>query len=344
MTNDVAKTVGATSRSLLRNRPSRPWPIFAGLALLAFLTIGVSSWYGESSARAEVNEVLYALRLQRAVVASLAGGGLALAGLVFQALFRNPLATPYTLGVASGGSLGATLALAFLGTLGLPRVIGGMPLVSWAALAGALAAMLLVCLLARNDRLRAGESMLLAGVAVNLFCASLVLVLQYVTDPSSAMRIIRWTVGGLDSPRWSDAVRLAPFVLGYAALLWGLARELNLVLTGDDRAASLGLSVAACRNTLFVATSLVVGMIVATCGPIGFVGLMVPHTVRLWTGPDHRLLVPATFFAGAIFLTVCDTLARSLLTGCELPVGAVTSLLGGPFFVALLLQRPAGHR
>ncbi|MGL4941927.1 MAG: FecCD family ABC transporter permease [Thermoguttaceae bacterium] len=322
-------------KSIVNTYPAK-WFV---LVLATVLTIGVSSWYGETASRAEVRELLFSLRLQRAVVASLAGGGLALAGAVFQALFRNPLATPYTLGVASGGSLGATIALVVGAGAGLPRLLCGMPLVSWAALLGALAVTFTVYLLARSDKLRAGESMLLAGVSINLFCASLVLVLQYVADPSCAMRIIRWTVGGLDSPRWSDAIRLAPLVIGYAVFLVSQSRELNIIGVGEERAASLGLSVATFRTILFVTTSIVVGMIVATCGPIGFVGLMVPHLVRLVTGPDHGVLLPATFLAGAFFLTLCDLVARNLVAGCELPVGAVTSLLGGPFFVGLMLTR-----
>lgn len=309
---------------------------------LATLGIFIFPFCGATSSNAEIQAAIYSLRFNRVLLASLTGGGLALAGLVFQTLFRNALATPYTLGVASGSALGATIVLCsgFLcGGLGIASSAWlGFSAVSWGALVGALLATFLVYGLA-SARRTSNEQMLLAGVAVNLFFASLVLILQYISDPSSALRIIRWTVGGIDAPRLQEIARLAPIIFAYAATLWFFARELDLLLTGDDHARSLGVSVSLLRTTLFFATSLIVGLMVALCGPIGFVGLMVPHLTRILTGPRHRVLVPATFFLGGFFLATCDTFARCAISVCELPVGAITSILGGPFFLWLLLAK-----
>jgi len=282
---------------------------------------------------------IYALRFHRTALALVAGGGLALAGLVFQAMFRNPLATPYTLGVASGAAFGAALCLQTSIRFGLPALIVGIPTVSVGAFLGASLAMGVVLALSRR-RDTSSEQMLLAGVAVNFFFSSLIVLLQYLSAPHDALQILRWTMGGVqDAMRISDWLPLTPIVLLLMLYLMTQSRTMNVFVTGSDRARSLGVNVERFRLILFVATSLVVGIIVSVTGPIGFVGLLIPHVARLLVGPDHRILVIATALLGAVFLAVCDTMGRWLFDPAVLPVGIITSLLGGPFFLWLLLRR-----
>ncbi len=291
-------------------------------------------------------KIYWSFRFPRTLLAGLAGGGLALAGLVFQALFRNPLATPYTLGIASGASFGAALCLQSAVYLGLPVAGGvfigflGIPLLSWGAFAGAFLAMLIVYGLSQS-RDSSSEQMLLAGVAVNFFFAGLIVLLQYVSAPHDALQMLRWTMGGVQDAMNIDNQRLAPIVFTAAVILFFFSRELNVITTGRERALSLGVDVDRFRNILFVLTSLLVGAIVSVTGPIGFVGLMVPHLCRLVVGPHHQRLIPATVLFGGLFLAVCDTLGRCLFHPGSLPVGIVTGLLGGPFFLWLLLRRSA---
>ena len=282
---------------------------------------------------------IYWLRFHRTALALTAGGGLALAGLVFQAMFRNPLATPYTLGVASGAAFGAALCLQTTLRLGLPSLIFAIPTVSLGAFCGASLAMGIVLALSRH-RDTSTEQMLLAGVAVNFLFSSLIVLLQYLSSRHDAFQILRWTMGGVQNATLAaDWLRLLPIVVLLMLFLMLLSRTMNVFVTGNDRAKSLGVNVERFRTLLFVITSLVVGAIVSVTGPIGFVGLLVPHVARLLVGPDHRRLIISTGFLGAVFLAVCDTLGRWLSHPGEFPVGIITSLLGGPFFLWLLLKR-----
>ena len=282
---------------------------------------------------------IYWYRFHRTVLALIAGGGLALAGLVFQAMFRNPLATPYTLGVASGSAFGAALCLQTTIRLGLPGAFFAIPTVSFGAFLGAFLAMGIVLALSRR-RDTTSEQMLLAGVAVNFFFSSLIVLLQYLSAPHDAFQILRWTMGGVqNATEAADWLRLLPIVLLLMVFLASQSRTMNVFVTGSDRAKSLGINVERFRTILFIMTSLIVGAIVSVVGPIGFVGLLVPHVARLAVGPDHRLLILSTGFLGAVFLAVCDTLGRWGSLHGEFPVGIITSLLGGPFFLWLLLRR-----
>ena len=285
---------------------------------------------------------IYWLRFHRTALALIAGAGLALAGLVFQAMFRNPLATPYTLGVASGAAFGAALCLQTTIRFGLPPLVIGIPTVSFGAFLGAALAMAIVLGLSRR-RDTSTEQMLLAGVAVNFFFASLIVLVQYLSAPHDAFQILRWTMGGVqDATFASDWLQLTPVVILLMLFLMLQSRTLNVFVTGSDRAKSLGINIERFRIVLFVVTSLVVGFIVSITGPIGFVGLLVPHVARLLVGPDHRRLIIATAFIGAIFLAVCDTAGRviaHLANLGEFPVGIITSMLGAPFFLWLLLRR-----
>lgn len=280
--------------------------------------------------------IFWDIRLPRACLAWVAGAGLAMAGMAFQAMFRNALATPFTLGVSSGASLGAALGL----RLGLGATLLGFSGASLGAMGGAMLAITIVYGLTRLKRNCTPGAMLLAGVAVNFFFSSLILLIQYSADFYDTFRILRWLMGGLQMMGFAATLRVLPFVTGGAILLAALVGELNLLTVGEELAISRGVAVGRIKTLLFLAVSAMVGAIVAVCGPIGFVGLMCPHICRLIVGPDHRRLLPATFLFGGAFLVICDTVARTAYAQSELPVGIFTSFLGGPFFLWLLLKPP----
>jgi iron complex transport system permease protein len=257
----------------------------------------------------------------------------------FQAMFRNPLAEPFTLGVASGASLGAALYV----QAGLSFSALGISGLTMSAFIGALAAILLVYGLAHLKAGATSMTMLLAGVAISFFFSSLILFIQYVSDISHSFRILRWLMGGLDINGFESFFDMLPLVAAGSAIVLILPFELNLIAAGDDIALSRGVEVARIKKILFFAASLMVGGVVAICGPVGFVGMIAPHICRLLVGSEHRWLGPASFLFGGVFLVLCDTVARIVIAPAEMPVGIITALLGGPFFIWLLLRpRTAG--
>ncbi len=278
-------------------------------------------------------EIFWKLRVPRVAVSFLAGAALAISGMVFQAIFRNSLATPFTLGVSSGAALGAAAYIRF----GLPAAVFGIPGTSVSAFGGALISILLVYGITRARKGFSTATMLLAGVAVSFFFSSLNLFTQYISDFTQTFRIIRWLMGGIEVAGFDSVWRLLPFVAIGTAFVVYLTNELNQFTTGEEIAASRGVNVVRVRRILFFAASLMVGGVVAVAGPIGFVGMMSPHICRIFVGPDHRYLTPATILFGGIFLTLSDTLARTVIAPAEIPVGVITALLGGPFFIWLLL-------
>jgi iron complex transport system permease protein len=280
-------------------------------------------------------EIFFRLRLPRVLLAALVGGSLAVAGAAFQALLRNALAEPYTLGVAGGASLGAVLAIHG----GLAATFLGIPAVPIAAFLGAVLSVALVFFLARSGRRLPTVTLLLAGVTVNVFFSAMILIINYLADLSQIHRMIHWMMGGIDTVGIDKVVRTLPFAAVGIAILWSQARAFNVLSLGEETARSLGVDVERTKLVAFGAASLVTGAAISASGPIGFVGLIVPHSVRLVLGPDHRLLIPASVLAGGAFLAVCDTVARTALPSGELPVGVLTGLLGGPFFVWLLKTR-----
>ncbi len=278
--------------------------------------------------------IFWRLRMPRVLLAFVAGSALAASGMAFQAMFRNPLATPYTLGVSSGASLGAVLYL----RLGLGLTLGWFSGVAVFSFGGALGAILLVYGLTRARRGFSTATMLLAGIAIGMFCSSLIMFLQFMSDFTQSFRILRWLMGSVETVGYGAVLNTALFVAPGCVILACLTREMNLLTVGDDVAMGRGVNVRGVKQTLFVATSLMVGGVVSACGPIAFIGMMAPHICRLLIGPNHRVLLPASLLFGGAFLTVCDTAARTVLAPAELPVGVVTALLGGPFFVWLLLS------
>ena len=277
--------------------------------------------------------ILWQLRLPRVLLALAAGGALAVSGLGFQTLFRNPLAEPYTLGVAGGAALGAVLAVQFGGA----ATEAGLPMVALASFMGALTVSALILGLAVSRYGVETTTLLLAGIAVSLSCSALILFIQYLADFTKTFRMVRWMMGGLAVVGYGEVAWLAPWVVGGAAVFLALRWDLNLVLTGEELAASRGVDLARLRFIVLGSASAMIGALVAVTGPIGFVGLIVPHLLRRWVGHDHLHLVPACLLGGGAFLALCDLAARTVMAPAELPTGVLTALLGGPFFLYLLV-------
>jgi len=280
------------------------------------------------------NEILFYTRLPRVLLALLAGGALAVAGVLFQAMLRDALATPYTLGVSSGASLGAVAAIC----LGW-REVGHLPAIWLASFAGAAVVLFLVMGVATEGRRMSSFTLLLAGVSINTICLAAILFLQYIATFGQTFAIVRWLMGGIDAVDYSTLAWFAAAVLPAVGLIFLRARDWNLMAVGEDWAAARGVSVSRLMLSGYVLGSFLAGSVTALAGPIGFVGLIVPHALRLKLGADHRLLLPCSFFTGAAFLAICDTLARTVLAPTEIPVGVVTALLGGPFFIWLLRSK-----
>jgi iron complex transport system permease protein len=280
------------------------------------------------------HDILFYARLPRVLLALLAGGTLGVAGVLFQAMLRDALATPYTLGVSSGASLGAVIAIC----LGW-RDVGSFPAIWLSAFAGAALVLLLVMGIATEGRRMSSFTLLLAGVSINTICLAAILFMQYIASFGQTFAIVRWLMGGIESVAYSTLGWFAAAILPALALIFLRARDWNLMAVSEEWAASRGVSVTRLMIGGYVLGSFAAGSVTALAGPIGFVGLIVPHALRIKLGADHRLLLPCSFFAGAAFLAVCDTVARTALAPTEIPVGVVTALLGGPFFIWLLRSK-----
>ena len=314
------------------------------LIALAALAIGPSSvglaevldlvfrGTGESASR----DIVLGVRLPRIVLGSLVGAALATAGAIFQALLRNPLADPYVLGVSGGAALAAIAVLALGGLVGIST-----SMVPMAAFGGGLLATALLYWVSGGPGRSGPTGLLLTGVVFNAFASAGIVFLASIAGFFDGSRIFLWLIGHLSAVE-IDAAGLVAISVGIGlTVACGLARSLNLIALGDETAAQLGVPVDTHRRLLLLSTSLMVGAAVSVSGLIGFVGLIVPHALRLVIGSDHRLLIPAAALTGAGFLVLSDTLARTVLEGRELPVGAVTALIGGPLFIFLLRRAQA---
>jgi iron complex transport system permease protein len=281
-------------------------------------------------------QIFFVARLPRVLAGALVGATLAAAGVVLQALLRNPLATPFTLGVSAGASLGAMLAV----TLKLEMGLLGMTSVPLASFAGSIVATGIVYALAASQRRGLSTNvLLLAGVTLNAFFSALILFVQYIADFAEALRAIRWMMGGLDVAGYVPIVAALPFVGVAFAAFAVMPRTLNLLSIGAEAAATRGVEVVTAQRLAFLSASLATGAAVSLGGPIGFIGIIVPHLVRLLVGSDHRIVLPASALFGASFLVLCDLAARTVMAPLEIPVGVVTALIGGPFFLWLLVKR-----
>lgn len=325
---------------------TRGWPIVL-LSLVALVaSVGLAPFVGSTTLSFRrvfsgavpfadnVDAQIFLLaRLPRAVAAALVGASLASAGVVFQSLLQNPLATPYTLGISAGASLGAMLAITFGAAFPLAGVAA-------ASLVGAFLAVLVVYALARaRQRGLSTTVLLLSGVTLNAFFSALILFVQYLSDFASTYRALRWLMGDLDVAGYAPILAALPFlIVAFAAFVW-LARPLNLLSLGADAAGTRGLDVHRTQRVAFFSASIATGAAVSIGGPIGFIGIIVPHLVRLIVGADHRLVLPVSAFLGGAFFVACDTVGRTVFAPLELPVGIITALVGGPFFLWMLLKR-----
>ncbi|MGE0448353.1 MAG: FecCD family ABC transporter permease [Vicinamibacterales bacterium] len=281
-------------------------------------------------------QIFFVARLPRVLAAALVGSALALSGVVFQALLRNPLASPDTLGVSAGASLGAMLAITF----GADRGFLGLPPLPLASFAGSLGALTIVYGLSVVRR--RGTStlvLLLGGVTLTALLSAVMGFIQFMSDVAQTFRNVRWMMGSLDVASYTPlAAALLPMALAWAGFAT-LPRVLDLLSVGSESAATRGVDVDRAERISLLSASLATGAAVSLSGPVAFVGIIVPHLVRLVVGADHRLVLPASGLFGAAFLIACDLVGRTALAPLELPVGIVTSIVGGPVFLWLLLRR-----
>ncbi|MGE5551206.1 MAG: FecCD family ABC transporter permease [Bacteroidota bacterium] len=333
----------ARTRYLLAIASAGAAVIGLGLVSLALGSAGIPprqvfallwSWLRGHPEQGAIGLIILQLRLPRIILGGLVGAGLATAGTAFQAILRNPLADPYVIGVSAGAGLGATLGI----ILGMNTYILGFSTVPALAFLGAVITVALVYGLARMGSGVSISSLLLAGVAVGAFltaCISLLLVFYR----RNLDEVVFWLMGGLAGRGWRQVWNMVPYVLLGLAVLRLLARNLNLMTLGEEHAAYLGVEVARTKNLTLAAGSLLAAAAVAMSGVIGFVGLMIPHMARMIIGGDHRRLIPFTALFGAAFMMAADTIARVALAPLEIPVGVITALCGGPFFLWLLRRR-----
>jgi iron complex transport system permease protein len=279
-------------------------------------------------------EILFFARIPRVLLSLLAGGGLAVAGVLFQALLRDALATPFTLGVSSGASLGAVLAIC-LGWTNL----GPFPATWASAFIGSGVVLMMVLAIASEKRRMSSFTLLLSGTTINSISMAGIMFLQYLSTFGQSFAIVRWLMGGIESVDYGTLGWLAAIVLPVTGVLFWRSRDWNLLAVGEDWAAARGVSTSRILIVGYLAGSFLTASITALTGPIGFIGLIVPHALRMRLGADHRVLIPCSFFIGAAFLAICDTLSRTILSPIEIPVGVTTAILGGPVFIYLLRVR-----
>ena len=275
--------------------------------------------------------ILFKIRLPRILLAGLVGFTLSIGGVVFQALLRNPLAEPFILGVSSGAAVGAIIGIVFGFGFNL-----GIPLLSFL---GALLTILLVMGISSRHGGLESSTLLLTGVIVNAFFTAVIMFFITTTSDSRLHSILFWLYGDLSQSRYVHLSISLPIILIVSGILYVFSRHLNLIVGGEESARQMGVEVELVKWISFLGISLMTGMVISFSGIIGFVGLIVPHLMRMFLGPDHRLLIPASALGGAVFLIAADTLARIILSPSELPVGVITAFLGAPFFIYLLKQR-----
>jgi iron complex transport system permease protein len=283
---------------------------------------------GKSDPNSMLPTIIWQIRLPRVLLAALVGATLSLGGLVFQALLRNLLAEPYILGVSGGSAIGAIAGI----LLGLSRFPG----VSLFAFLGSMATLALILVMTSGQSVLKKESLLLSGVMVNAFCSSVIMFLISVTRDAKLHNIIFWLMGDLSTADIRQVGLLAAMLLPCFVIIFWHSHAMNLLLMGKEMAQTTGISIKVVTITLLVTASFMVSATVSHCGLIGFVGLVMPHLLRLILGPDHRILTPACILGGGAYLVVCDLLARTLPQQGEMPAGVVTAIIGAPLFIILL--------
>jgi iron complex transport system permease protein len=275
-----------------------------------------------------LHTIIWKIRFPRILLATLVGGTLSLGGLVFQAILKNPLAEPYILGISGGSAIGAIIGI----LMGLVRFPG----VSLTAFSGSIGTLLLILVMSSGHTILKKDALLLSGVMVNAFCGAVIMFLVSLTQDARLHNIIFWLMGDLSMVDMPQVGILAAMLLPCFFLVFWFSNSMNLLLMGKELAQTMGVNVKAVTVILLVATSFMVSATVSYCGLVGFVGLVVPHLLRLLFGPDHRVLVPACVLGGGAYLVFCDVLARALPEQGEMPAGVITAMIGAPLFIYLL--------
>lgn len=327
--------------------------LFLGLILTTFMaglismTLGAASItpfealhiIGEkiigSSSTSVYEKIIFNIRLPRIILATLVGVGLSVTGATFQGLFKNPMADPYVLGISSGAALGATLSIVFR------LESSGLVLTTICAFLGALFSITLVCNIAKVGSKLPTMTLLLAGIAVNFLFSSMISI-SMILHREAMERVIYWTMGSFNSASYRQIIFIAPIVIVISCIFYSSYRALNIMAVGDESAYTLGVDGEKIKKGIIILSSIMVASIVSISGIIGFVGLIIPHASRMIVGSNNRELIPFSAVLGAVFLIVCDTLSRALIPPIELPVGAITSLFGAPYFIFLLWKRKRG--
>ncbi len=299
----------------------------------------VNGWISSSSVSPVNESIILQIRLPRILAGALVGAGLAAAGVMYQGVFRNPMADSYLLGASAGASLGFVLSV-YLSSAAL--TLSGLGVGQVAAFAGAMLTVLLVYSISRVGNKVPITTLLLSGIVVNIFILAMQTVFE-LRSGQSLIGIVAWIAGGFSNITWTQIYAILPFVLAGTVIAYFFTRDLNMLALGDDTAQHLGVNTERVRLILLVTGSLITAAAVSISGVIGFVGLIIPHMTRLVIGPDHRILLPASTIVGAVFLIVCDSVARVATGASELPVGVITALAGTPFFIYLLRRRKTSY-
>lgn len=320
------------------------WGLAMALALMTLLATGFGAlrlpvsllWSGSDE---PLRQIWLTIRLPRVLLALVIGGSLALAGCVMQGLFRNPLADPGLLGISSGAACAVALWVVLPVTLPALMMLYAPML---AAFLGALAATVVIFLLSQQ-RESSLSRLLLVGIAINALCGAAVGVLSWVSNDAQLRQLSLWGMGSLGQAQWSTLLAVASLMIPTVVTIWRLASALNLLQLGEEEAHYLGVDVRLVQRILLLCSALLVAAAVAVSGVIGFIGLVVPHLMRMWLGSDHRAVIPGSVLAGAFLLLMADTAARTLVAPAEMPVGLLTSILGAPWFLWLIFRRGGQH-
>lgn len=306
------------------------------LAIFLLMAMGLSLFLGSvfiTPGELWGSEILWQIRLPRVILAALIGLLLSISGVILQGILRNPLADPYIIGISAGGAVGAAISI----VLGAQFVIFGMSSIPAAAFIFALVAVFIVYKLSQVAGRTAPETLILAGVALSAFCAAILALIIIISG--SLQSIYFWLLGSLSSASWGDVLTVIPYAMIGAGAAYFFSKELNALLLGEEMATTLGVDVEKTRLVLIGTASLMTAAAVSVSGLIGFVGLIVPHWIRLIIGPNHRLLIPVSALSGMLLMVAADTIARTILSPLEIPIGIIMALVGAPFFLYLLRRR-----
>jgi iron complex transport system permease protein len=310
------------------------------LAILASKIPGLSSLVPQNYFLANTQAIILDIRLPRILAGVIIGAALATGGALYQGVFKNPMADPSVLGVSAGASVGAGLGLLF----GTGLSVLGFPIVPTTAFIAALATVFIVYNISRVGTRVPEMTLLLTGIAITIFLSAIYQVMQVLAPNSKLHTSVMWLIGGISNVSWGDLYSILPFVFVGIFVSFFFARDLNMMALGEDTAQHLGVNTERSKKILLAVGAMITAAAVSISGLIGFVGLMIPHIARIVIGPDHRILIPASIIIGSVFLVACDALARIATGATEMPVGAITALAGGPFFIFLLRRRKLSYR